>query len=519
MSLLLGMAFLLSSCRKENVLISTGADNQVVFTSRISGLPQTRAQGTQWADRDSIGIFMYQRGGPLNASTIVNAGFNRVYMTNGNGNFSPKDGGESLSYPADAAVDFRAYYPFQRSGGLLPRIDVSGQSNQPSLDFMLATGSGAGSAGAPVSLTFERQMTKLELKIKGEGLAGLRARFTAVPTEAAFDLSAQEFLPPTDVADLSANVQVNASNEAIVEWTLFPMTTNTAQQIVFTKADGSNFTWRIPTNSSFLKGHRYQYDVTLGQDGSVDPTPTVSYMEIPIIRSGANLQYSMKMSTGKNRRNFSMLYDTQNKLAVWVAYPLSGDYLGSLSRTDRWGYDPFYPQNLQANLSSGYPNNAALDIDRGHQLPSGDRTDDYNENVATFYYTNMTPQTKSLNQQVWARLEDKVRAWATQSGVDTMYVVTGGGVTTASDQRIDYVNDNSSRPVAKPKYYYKVLAMKRGTTYHTIGFRFNNVATDNRANYMNYTKTVAEIEQETGFTFFPALPAAVKSRIDTQIWN
>lgn len=517
--LVLVTALLLSSCRKENFFISKNTDNQAVFSSVIAGLPQTRAQGTQWGANDSIGIFMYQNGTSLNASTIVNDGFNRPYITNGNGNFSSKNADESLIYPADAPVDFVAYYPFQRRGELSPLIDVSNQDDQPVLDFMVARNTAGATVGqGPVSLSFERQMTKLQLQLKGTDLTGVTASFVGLPSKASFDLSAGQFIGISDPRNVSAKVSTNTSGETLVEWTLFPMNSTVAQKIVFTKANGSTYTWNIDANTPFAKGHRYQYDINLGSDGTVDPTPTAAYMELPVITSGTNLQYSLKMSSA-TKRNYSMLYDTQNKLAYWVAYPLSNDYLGSQSRTDAWGYDPDYSTSFQANLSSGYPNNAALDIDRGHQLPSGDRTYNRAENVSTFYYTNMTPQVKSLNQQVWARLEDKIRAWTTQSGVDTMYVVTGGMIKTATDNTIEYVNDNSGRPVAKPKYYYKVLAMKRGTSYYTIGFRFNNVATDNRADYMNYTKTVAEIEQETGFTFFPALPSTVKSTIDRQIWN
>lgn len=120
-------------------------------------------------------------------------------------------------------------------------------------------------------------------------------------------------------------------------------------------------------------------------------------MELPVIAEQTNIKYNLKMSTA-TRRNYSMLYDTQYKVAYWVAYPLSNDYLGSQDRTDKWAYDPAFLSNLQANLESGYPNNASLQIDRGHQLPSGDRTYNRAENESTFYYTNMTPQNRSLNQ-------------------------------------------------------------------------------------------------------------------------
>lgn len=119
---------------------------------------------------------------------------------------------------------------------------------------------------------------------------------------------------------------------------------------------------------------------------------------------------------------------------------------------------------------------------------------------------------------MWANLENKIRTWTTQAGVDTMYVVTGAMVTTATDKVVEYVQDNSGKQVAKPKYYYKVLAMKQGSNYYTIGFRMNNVSPSN-TDYMNYTVTVESLEKETGFTFFPALSKEAKSTINTQIWR
>src|SRR5690606_22345245 len=142
--------------------------------------------------------------------------------------------------------------------------------------------------------------------------------------------------------------------------------------------------------------------------------------------------------------------------------------------------------------------------DRGHQIPSADRTKNYAENSTTFYYTNMTAQTSSLNQGVWARLENQIRSWTRNSGVDTMYVVTGAGIRDGNAP-IEYVKDNGNKDVAKPKYYYKALAVKRGKEYYTIGFFMENKVTPASAHFNSYRMTVAELEKRTGHRFFPGL--------------
>ena len=95
------------------------------------------------------------------------------------------------------------------------------------------------------------------------------------------------------------------------------------------------------------------------------------------------------------------------------------------------GYDPSINPIYQANLSRGYHGNG---LDRGHQMPSADRTASKAENATTFYYTNMTPQNSTLNQGMRANLEGKIRVWSAQT--DTLYVVTGAMVTTKTDKTL-----------------------------------------------------------------------------------
>ncbi|MDX8575546.1 MULTISPECIES: DNA/RNA non-specific endonuclease [Elizabethkingia] len=508
------LVLFLFSCRREyDALSNDNTTKSVYFSGSIAGVINTKAQGIQWNQNDSIGIFMFRNGSQLNESSIINNGFNKSYVTSGNGNFSPKRTTDRLEFPQGTKVDFLAYYPYRKSNSLTLPFDISEQKDQPALDFMVARNAAGMSAGqGAVALLFERQMTKIELKVKGADLNGLKAVFFAQPSTATFDLAGGTFQVGSSIADIPAKVSVNAANETVVEWTVFPGATNAQQKIVFTKADGSTYTWKMAANTSLLKGYRYQYDITLGKDGSVDPTPTAKYMEMPVITTGADLQYTMK-TFSPTRRNYAMLYDKNYKLAYWVAYPLSKGYMASGNRTDAWDYDPDIDPQYQANLSKGYP---AAGLDRGHQLPSADRNLNTSENRTTFYYTNMTPQNSTLNQGMWADLEVKIRTWVAQT--DTIYVVTGAMVTTKTDKNVDYVMDNSNKQVAKPKYYYKALAMKQGGSYYTIGFKMKNEAPAVR-DYMQYTTTVSALEEETGFTFFPALNKDVKSTINTQIWR
>lgn len=240
------------------------------------------------------------------------------------------------------------------------------------------------------------------------------------------------------------------------------------------------------------------------------------WMELPNVKSEKNHAYVSHREKlgGREVRNYSMYYDADNRIALWVAYPIVSDYIGGSGRTDAWDYDPKIPVDLQPDLHSGWP---AGGYDRGHQLPSGSRTGSREINRQTFYYTNMTAQVSSFNQGVWANMENKVRGYA--STCDTLYVVTGPILTTDDEPDIEYTRDNSGRNVAVPKAYFKVV-MKyniNAGTYYSIAYYYENRSYGKRSQpEKSDLRTVAQIEAMTGITFFPNLPDEVETAVKQQ---
>lgn len=253
------------------------------------------------------------------------------------------------------------------------------------------------------------------------------------------------------------------------------------------------------------------------------------WMELPALPSVSNIPngyaYVSHYTTdkvGNNVRNYSMLYDAYYKVALWVAYPLASNYFGSTKRTDKWAYDPKIPTSMQPRLTSGW--GVGLGFDRGHQLPSADRTCSLNANEATFFFSNMTAQASMLNQRIWERLENQGRTWAGQC--DTLYIVTGGVLKTTSNTTVTYTPDNDGKSIAVPKAYFKVF-LKREissgvSTYSSIGFWYENRDYGAISPQPEHVKSVAEIETLTGFTFFPQLPSgiatSVKSNSNSSGW-
>lgn len=237
------------------------------------------------------------------------------------------------------------------------------------------------------------------------------------------------------------------------------------------------------------------------------------WMELPAIQSQANCRMITHYTTIKDKkvRNYSLFFDTHEKLAYWVAYPHCSAYLGDLKRTDHFQLDPNFSETQQMNSTiKGY--------DRGHQLPSGDRTGAYEMNMQTFYYTNMTPQLGSFNQKIWVDMEDKVRTWT--KACDTLYVVTGAVLkTVGGNEMVKYVTDNIGNEIAVPNYYFKVLLKLdiSGSNYNysAIGFWFEHKANSGKVT-RSYAMSVDDIEKKTGLDFFINLPEVTQVRVEAE---
>ncbi len=245
--------------------------------------------------------------------------------------------------------------------------------------------------------------------------------------------------------------------------------------------------------------------------------------ELPADKSNSNWEYATHFITlnGMKLRNYSLCFDKSKKAALWVAYPLHIVYDGSISRTDAWAFDPLIPESAQPDcIKRSYGGN----YDRGHQLPSADRDASYEMNAQTFYMSNMTPQLDRLNQDMWAKLETKVR---NSRCSDTLYVVTGAyfgpGATTTTD--------GAGNVVPIPTHYYKVLLRTKSgnsgksiaqcsdSELISIGFWVEQRSYGNIEPPTTICTTVADIESKTGFTFFPGVSSTVKSQNVPSLWG
>ena len=122
------------------------------------------------------------------------------------------------------------------------------------------------------------------------------------------------------------------------------------------------------------------------------------------------------------QRNYSLFWDQNRQIPIWVAYPLNERLIGHGKRSGAWQYDKFMSARKQPNLKRTYQEGSVDGYIRGHLCPSNDRMRP-GMNEQTFYFTNMAPQDPYLNGGLWAWLEEHVQRLALAAG--EAWVVTG----------------------------------------------------------------------------------------------
>jgi endonuclease G, mitochondrial len=146
-----------------------------------------------------------------------------------------------------------------------------------------------------------------------------------------------------------------------------------------------------------------------------------------------NDNLAMTMPTTKNseilisREQYLISYNKERRAPNWVAWKLETSQLGKVSRSNKFQQDPDLEEYLNSHEEghavqpTDYRNSC---FDRGHQCPSGDRTDTEADNEPTFEMSNMIPQTPYLNRVIWEHLENYTRSLVLEQG-KKVYVIAG----------------------------------------------------------------------------------------------
>ena len=223
--------------------------------------------------------------------------------------------------------------------------------------------------------------------------------------------------------------------------------------------------------------------------------------------------------SASGERNYTHYYDTDTYTSLWVAYPLESKHMGSYSRPETWSFNPQIDVKYQVDLRSHSYTDSDMHV-RGHLIPNASRNGIRAMQEQTFYVTNSVPQVHTnFNSGIWQTLEAAVQSKAQSQ---TLYIVTGVAFAKEGETKtVEYTTaKDDTKRVPIPNYFYKVVLQPTlnsagaVTSAKCVGFWFENKAYSGTG-YANYAVSVDQIEEWTGFDFFPNLPDSIEKSAET----
>jgi endonuclease G len=213
------------------------------------------------------------------------------------------------------------------------------------------------------------------------------------------------------------------------------------------------------------------------------------------------------------RPQYVLSYNDRKKTPNWVSWCLRKEDIGKSTRGP-FEPDPLLPSRFTKVTSHIYDGSG---FDRGHMCPAQDRSNHQADMDATFYMTNIVPQSPAVNQHAWERLETYCRGLTKDGHV--LYICCGphgvGGVG-KNGPRDDIGKGKVS--VAVPAKVWKVIlvlpgedAEPRKNTRAIAVIMPNDQSVD--FDWTHYRVSVREVEKLTGYRFFREIPAEISADI------
>jgi len=208
---------------------------------------------------------------------------------------------------------------------------------------------------------------------------------------------------------------------------------------------------------------------------------------------------------------YVLSYNKARGTANWASWQLSPGWLGNADRQNDFRPDADLPADWNAVRPSDYEGSG---YDRGHLVPSGDRTVTEAINSATFVMTNIIPQTAENNREPWRRLEMFSRTLVDQ-GQD-LYIIAG----VYGDQ-----GRLADGTVTVPTNVWKVIVvLPAGAGLEAVDIDTPVIAVDipngdRLGGWGDYLTTVDVIEGTTGYDLLSNLPKRVQAVVESRLFQ
>ena len=224
------------------------------------------------------------------------------------------------------------------------------------------------------------------------------------------------------------------------------------------------------------------------------------------------------------KSQFALSYNNRTHTPNWVSWQLNNSWLGSTGRQENYRADTTLPNTFYKVKGSDY---LFTGFDRGHLLPSSDRTDTVSNNSSTFLMTNIIPHSPDNNQGPWLSLEQYSRTLVSQG--KELYIIAGVygecGSGRVSRQCYFPAYTNSNYSITVPGRTWKVIVVLdnpgsgvRGvnTSTRVIAVDIPNTQGIRHTPWQYYRISVDTLEQRTGYNFLSAVPSNIQRVIEAR---
>lgn len=263
----------------------------------------------------------------------------------------------------------------------------------------------------------------------------------------------------------------------------------------------------------------YQLDLD-GNGVACEALPQTAPPPDPVVPTSASPQLllgnpSNAAQTNPNnylieRPQYVLSYSRDRSLANWVSWQVDASWLGRTERQDDFRTDGILPKGFYQATPYDYRGSG---YDRGHLVPSADRTANTQDNSATFLMTNIIPQAPENNRGAWRELEEYTRELVYQYDRE-VYVIAG----------VYGERDRLKPNIMVPSRLWKVVVVldQPGAGVNGIQETAQIIAVDmpNQdtvgEDWRRYQTSVDRIEIATGYDLLSNVPESVQRVLEAR---
>ncbi len=206
------------------------------------------------------------------------------------------------------------------------------------------------------------------------------------------------------------------------------------------------------------------------------------------------------------REQYALSYSQSRNVLNWASWRVDDRWLGQAERQDDFRPDGGLPKGVYQVTPGEYRRSG---YDRGHMVPSGDRTYSPKDNSLTFLMSNIFPQASENNRGPWRELEQYGRDLVREQG-KALYVI--GGI---------YGDKATVGKVTVPGRVWKVIvvlddlddAVTQGTEVIAVDMPNSDRITKN---WQDYRTTVDRIEIATGYDLLSEVSGGVQAVVESR---